>query len=364
MPKRRCGERDGVRTAKLRRRRRHLYFIFDDWSRGYSIRKVNPPPPGSGEGGAGAGDEQQRMPRAFLRFGAERGCPQYLAPAFGARIMVTHPDTSSTTIQVVDVRARAFMPGPRTNYPAHPIYIPVGGDKLFAMDIGTFELCCSPPGLDDNGAPPPPPEQGEWRWREVQKQPFKIADVSSYTVGYEERAIFVSTKIPTIAAMFTFDIGESVWKKHGEWALPFTGRGYFDRDLDAFVGISNDPENLGYLYSCHVAGAATGNSASPDWKRSKEKVFNKNPDERHVGATLVYRRRSKFCLVECVSIDDDHQHQVPGTGSRYMYRLITFTLRYDRMGDVTVKHYRVRCYKVPRGTTTEFVVQDPVAFWL
>ncbi|CAL4967539.1 unnamed protein product [Urochloa decumbens] len=365
MPKRQCrGECDGGRAAKRRRRQRQLYLVFDDWSRGYSIRKVTLPPSGSVPG-----DEQQ-LPRALLRFAAERGCPQFLTSAFGGRIVVAHPDASSTTVPVIDVRARAFMPGPRTNHPAHPIYIPVGADKLFALDIGTFELCCSPA--------PPEPDNGEWPWREVQKQPFNIADVSSNAVGYEERAIFVSTKSSRgdgTAATFTFDIVESVWKKHGEWALPFTGRGYFDRDLDAFVGLSKDPENLGYLCCCHVAaGAATGNnspSPDPDCRRSKEKVYNNHPDEheRHVSATLVYGRRSKFCLVECVSIDEDvarADHQVPaGTASRYMYRLITFTLRYDRMGDVRVKHYRVRCcYKVPRGTTTEFVIQDPVAFWL
>ncbi|CAL4885889.1 unnamed protein product [Urochloa decumbens] len=336
MPKRQCrGECDGGRAAKRRRRQRQLYLVFDDWSRGYSIRKVTLPPSGSGSG------DEQLLPRALLRFAAERGCPQFLTSAFGGRIVVAHPDASSTTVPVIDVRARAFMPGPRTNHPAHPIYIPVGADKLFAIDIGTFELCCSPA--------PPEPDNGEWPWREVQKQPFNIADVSSYAVGYEERAILVSTKSSRgdcAAATFTFDIGESTRR------------------------------TFGYLYSCHVdaGGTSTGNnSPSPaDWRRSKEKVYNNNnnPDERHVGATLVYGRRSKFCLVECVSIDEDvarADRQVPAasTGSRYMYRLITFTLRYDRMGDVRVKHYRVRCcYKVPRGTTTEFVIQDPVVFWL
>ncbi|RLN22848.1 uncharacterized protein C2845_PM07G11440 [Panicum miliaceum] len=64
-----------------------------------------------------------------------------------------------------------------------------------------------------------------------------------------------------------------------------------------------------------ASGTATAMPANPDAggkgqcparKLSKEKLLSDDPIERHVGTTLVYMGgRSKFCLMQCVSIDDD-----------------------------------------------------------
>jgi hypothetical protein len=94
---------------------------------------------------------------------------------------------------------------------------------------------------------------------------------------------------------------------------------------------------------------------NPDVKFSTVKVFSKNPAvERHLGATLMYMRHSKFCIAECVSITggveaaDDHQappqQELIGaeasSGSFNMYRvIITFTIRYDKRADLRVKNY-------------------------
>ncbi|OEL17995.1 hypothetical protein BAE44_0020987 [Dichanthelium oligosanthes] len=212
MPKRRCGERDGGRTAK--RRRRHLYLIFDDWSRGYSIRRLCRSPP-----------EQ--------------------------------PDGKCSTLER--------------------------------------------------------PADGEWPWCRIPLPPLvDRLGVTSYALHSDGRAILVSTESSgaTAATLFTSDTGAFVWKQHGEWELPFTGRGYFDRDLDAFVGISKDTESLGHLCSCDATSpddiGSSRQCPAPAWKLGKEKVFSEDPAERHGSATLVYMgRRSKFCLVECVSIEDD-----------------------------------------------------------
>ncbi|CAO2047098.1 unnamed protein product [Urochloa humidicola] len=175
---------------------------------------------------------------------------------------------------------------------------------------------------------------------------------------------------------FTFDIGDSVWKKlHGEWAMPFTGRGYFDRDLDAFVGLYKDPETFGHLCSCD-ATSTSSETGKPAWKLGEEKVFSEDPAERHASATLVYMgRRSKFCLVECVfvgSVCDDQELAeeggvpVPRRG-RYLYRVATFSLRYDEKGQLRTKRFRARYYNVPSKTSTEFLHherQGPVVFWL
>jgi hypothetical protein len=36
---------------------------------------------------------------------------------------------------------------------------------------------------------------------------------------------------------FSFDTKRCESKCHGEWGLPFEGQGYFDGELDAWVGI-------------------------------------------------------------------------------------------------------------------------------
>lgn len=97
----------------------------------------------------------------------------------------------------------------------------------------------------------------------------------------------------------------------------------------------------------------------------------------HVGATLVYiGSRSKFCLVQCVSIEndgsdlhhkdeDDSADDVRLAGRRCMYRLTTFSLRHDEHGELTTgKSREVQYYKVPKATTKLFLVEDPVAFWM
>nr|CAB3451424.1 unnamed protein product [Digitaria exilis] len=397
MPKRRRSERDGGRTAN-RRRRRHLYLIFDDWSRGYSIRKVNL------EGGGGGGE--QRLPDAFWRVEAERGMPEVFTSAFGTRIVALHgarkdkPEDNDRldAIQIVDVRTRSLVSAPASNFMHRPVcYFPVAGDRLFLLDAWTFKLCRLPQqdaphhpepdddddDADDDGSPLPCSYDGvesEWDreydrwWRHFPLPTLSVGSVTitglclmgainSYAVHSDGRTLLVSTK--------------------NKWTLPFTGRGHFDRDLDAIVALSKDPDTLGHLYSCHVTNAdtgkelcrpessegdspidETGNSSgrlcsAPAWKLSKEKVLSEDPAERHVGATLLYMgRRSKFCVVECLAVDDDggggarhHHHQAPPLPqggvvvlpcSRYVYRVVTFSLRYDEMGDLRVKRRRVR----------------------
>ncbi|CAN6274038.1 unnamed protein product [Urochloa humidicola] len=93
MPKRQLGERDGDHTAKRRRRRqRHLYHVFNDWSRGYSIRRVNLP------SGSGADEERRRVPHAFWRFVEDRRSPPYfITSVFGPNILAMHPGRPGVT---------------------------------------------------------------------------------------------------------------------------------------------------------------------------------------------------------------------------------------------------------------------------
>lgn len=359
------------RTAKDRRQ--HLYLAFDDWVSGYTIRNVRLTPgsikgaeqplsPVSGSGsGSGEGAEQP-LPGVFMRVEAPRRSAIHFASAFGTKILVLHPSASDMGIPILDVKDQSSIFGPMETYSACPVYFPVGDDRLFALNIARFKVCIWAP---ESSEP--------WVWQKLPYPPFQRYEVSSYAVQ-PDGCILISAKRDDTAATTTsiFDTKEYVWKPSGEWALPFTGRGHYDPSLEAFVGLSKyPPETLGYLYSCSMDSTGTGNRLHP--KRSKEKVYNESPAERHVSATLVHMRRGKFCLVECVSIDDvraDQELKDPGAAGglpqsrRFMYRLKIFSLRYDKNGDLKVRHCRVRCYSLPHETTTDFIHQDPAAFWL
>ncbi|CAN6295988.1 unnamed protein product [Urochloa humidicola] len=344
MPKRRRGERDaGVH------RQQHLYLLFDDWHSGFSVRKVNLPSR-SGEGV----EQSLSLPRPEMHFVVlPGGTLKYAMSAFGTKIMVLTLDMNQVA-PVVDVLERSviFSPGPSER--CCPIFFPVSDDKLFFMDVNSFEICRwsmkQPTDLSWNLLPP---------------VAFDSLYVSSYAVQPDDEAILVSTKEGATAHTYIFDVKECVWKLHGNWALPFTDCGHYDPTLEAFVGLSKDPETLGYLYSCSVTSTDASNRlcSSPTMKRSKEKVYSNNPAEKHVQATLVYTCQGKFCLVECVFIDDasaGHQEL-----RRYRYRLMTFSLRYDMEGELKLKDCRVCYYNLPHGTTMNHILRlEPMAFWL
>jgi len=372
------------RTAKDRKQ--HLYLVFDDWEYGYSIRKVSlsrrsgkraeqPLSSDSSEGSdQGSGKGAEPLP-VFMRISAPRGFPQFFTSAFGTKIMGMLPGASDDGgimgVPTVDVQDRTFIFGPGPNYPACPIYLPVGDDRLFALDIGTFEVLRKPE------------HNGQWVWQELTYPPFWSSDAYSYGVR-PDGSVLVSTKS---CATFIFDTKEYVWKVYGNWAFPFTGHGHYDPSLEGFVGLSREPGTLGYLCCCTMASTETrdtgeGLGPHPYLKWSKEKVYNKNPAERHVSATLLHMRPGKFCLVECVCIDNSITDQElmepwadtdliePGDEGgrpqcgRFMYRSKTFSLSYDMKGYLKFRHCRVRCYRLPHEARVGSIRLDPAAFWL
>ncbi|KAF7102028.1 hypothetical protein CFC21_103223 [Triticum aestivum] len=353
MPKQRHGKRLGALELEPRPRQDHLYLVFDDWSFGYTIRKVNTSnrfnPP------------VQRLPRPFFKLEAPHESPEYFASAFGTRILLMHPrdpaghNLSGSFFPMLDVRSRSLTFGPGLEFPIHPVYLAVG-NKLFIIAEASFEMLY----LD-------PQSGSEWSWELLPHPPFQIYDVCSYALyGH---SLLVSTENEAFAATFTFDTVKSSWKQLGKWVLPFEGRGHFDPLLGAFVGLSKDPDTLGQLICCYMHTSDTGHTL--ELKLSKEKLFSEDPALRHIGATLVYMEsQSKFCLVECVSIVDDSADQelkeeedLPQSGC-CLCCLTTFYLCHDMNGDPTTgRSCMVQYYEVPRATSMLFL-QDPVAFWM
>lgn len=145
------------------------------------------------------------------------------------------------------------------------------------------------------------------------------------------------------------------WSHLGDWLLPFQGRGHYDRELDAWVGMCRFKEGEGHLCCCDVPPAAAGCKTMPAWKLCKEDVLF--DDEGHSGATLVYMGHSRFCLIESLVTDPDQSLRV--------LRITSFGLKYDKDGELVIAQYRSYAsisYKTVLKNPTAYL--DPVAFWM
>ncbi|CAN6253527.1 unnamed protein product [Urochloa humidicola] len=372
MPKR-SAEKLGGRSAKLPTRQlKHLYLVLDDWELGYSIRKVDLLSDFDSVEADLDSTAEQRLPPAVFRLEAPHARSGQFA-AFGTKIMFMGTiDNPWGTVPMYDVRTRALTSAPRRDSEPNPFccaYVQVDG-KFFLLDDGIFEML----------RPPPPPLDGtllkvkfDWSWCAL-PLPSYHDDVISYAVHPDERTLvfsMVKNSHGSIKlATFSFNIESSQWMRHGAWGLPFRGRGYFDPDLDAWVGLSSDPDALGHLCACDILSADNKNEHPPLCKLSKERLFCVGPAEKHIGATLVYLGdRSRFCLVQCLSIDGRPggiwKESLPER-LRYLLRVTTFSLKYDKHGYLlTAKHRHIGSYRLPEIATVYLEhLERPVAFWM
>ncbi|CAO1941994.1 unnamed protein product [Urochloa humidicola] len=384
MPKRPADEHGGGRSAKLpTRQRKHLYLVLDDWEQGYSIRKVDlsPASNNSDEASHDISTDQRLLPPAIFRLEAPHGRSGQFT-AFGTKIMFMGMiDSPWGTVLAYDVCTRTLTSGPRRDLepsPCFSAYAQVGG-KLFALDDGGLEMLQPPPPpLDDTGLKVK--VKFDWSWRALPSPSYH--DVVSHAVHPGGRAMVFSMvkhslKKGTRLATLSFDIESSRWTRHGAWGLPFKGRGYFDGDLDAWVGLAGgDPDTLGHICACDVVPAGDGNGGDgkpPDWKLSKEKLFCVDgPAEKHIGATLVYvgdDDRAMFCLVQCLSVDNRQggiwKESMPEHRG-YLLRVTTFSLKYDKNGDLRIaRHRQIGSYRLPEIASFYCDgLERPAAFWI
>jgi hypothetical protein len=101
---------------------------------------------------------------------------------------------------------------------------------------------------------------------------------------------------------FAFDTEARQWTYIGEWLLPFSGRAYYDRELDALVGVYHYEEGPGRLCCCDVPPASRC-EAMPS-RRIGAELFFDAPSDHHVGATLVYMGDNRFYLLGCRAGED------------------------------------------------------------
>ncbi|KAF8776533.1 hypothetical protein HU200_003248 [Digitaria exilis] len=227
------------------------------------------------------------------------------------------------------------------------IFIPFG-DRLYAItEDGSFF-----------GALTANWNNFEWSWLELPKPTYQCDDiVSSYAVHPDGNSIFANSVnqqsiIPSIT--FSCDVAAvpvTRWTQHGLWHLPFTGRGYYEPELDAWVRLSGDLNSTGHICACDVVNTGTeddSNQQCLDLTLNKKKLFSRVPGEMHIGATLVYMGGGgKFCLLEAIyiKVDDqltDSEDESGGTvhERNRFFRLTTFLVRYDKNGKLTTMNSR------------------------
>uniref|UniRef100_A0A0D9WAG2 peptidyl-tRNA hydrolase n=1 Tax=Leersia perrieri TaxID=77586 RepID=A0A0D9WAG2_9ORYZ len=380
MPTRRRDDGDGHGEAYGRKKKprpspqkQHLYLVLDDWDRGYSIHKLDVDDDSdtgiihgdlATDGGGGPA----------LRLAA-RGSPYGMRffPMRGGHIAVVS-DASPTL--VYDTAAAALVTGPTlpgllsaaAGGGGIALAMP-GGEKVYALtslgDGFPFVFEAFSPDDDcrwlpwawrNEAAPPPPPFEG---------------DVTAYAVHPDGHTVFVSTSGG--GGTYTLDTrrgGE--WRRRGDWVLPFHGQGFFDVELDAWVGL----RHVDTVCVCQVpsrSGAGAGGAWPPEWDTLDDddhgvvSSSSRGRRRQHGGrrhGTLSYMGDSRFCVVESVELDEEEEEDdddVAELAPKFEIHVAVFGLKYNRRGELkTMARRAAGSFRAPK----HFSRFSPVAFWI
>ncbi|KAK3123550.1 hypothetical protein QOZ80_8AG0632610 [Eleusine coracana subsp. coracana] len=356
---------------KRSRRRKHLYLVLDDWSNGFSIHMIDADTIYSdSHDSTGINAVAGYLPEpALLRLASPIGPLPHACmffSALGTKIfafmnqrcaLVYNPETAETAI------------GPHT-----PARMPCGfgitvisGEKLYVLSYRflekehSFEVMSWAPTAPDAMQRP---SEG-WSRKTLPAPPPTFTTrqrVTSYALHPDGYTIFMTTANRDTPCRrlgtYYFNTKSSEWRWHGEWALPFLDRGYFDSELDAWVGLHED----GYICSCQVASRSAPGIRKLDWQTTREKLFYKDRDT-HMRASLTYLGRSKFCLVESVvreGVGFDTEHAL-GDHHGCVLHVTMFGLGYTHRGELqTTNQNSTRSYLVSRHHS-HF---SPLVFWI
>ncbi|CAL5030201.1 unnamed protein product [Urochloa decumbens] len=369
-------ERAAKRPVAKQTHKRQLYLVVDDWDRGYSIYRVGDDAFDSSDSGAAGRRAPRPTSLPVARFVAHHGYSLSFA-AHGSKILAMHPAASSPGIPAFDVESLAVTscpsPSGRGNWGSKPLYASTGGSgggRLWAFAYPFVEVL----------GPEPPPTEETWSWAcDTRCPPFVSTVASGYAAHPDGRTIFVSARGYKLdpglslpfrgdrSSTFAFDVETLQWSHVGDWLLPFKGRGYYDRDLDAWVGLCLDKTGAGRVCSCDVppppaAGGCASATTMPAWKLGVD-VFFDDKCKMHLGATLVYmgEEESRFCVVESRRTKDDGfppRHRVA--------EMTSFVLRYGKDGELRAvagrRAYASVSYQVPHRRFD--MTLNPVAFWM
>uniref|UniRef100_A0A0D9VGW8 DUF1618 domain-containing protein n=1 Tax=Leersia perrieri TaxID=77586 RepID=A0A0D9VGW8_9ORYZ len=363
------------RSARHEKKKKHLYLALDDWNGGYSIHKLDADAILYDDDDDAAG---RRLPEpAAVRIASPAPRDYMSFAAVGTNIVIdTNPqcrhEHASPTL-VYDTETSALTVGPHVPDGIHGLAdasMGAVGETLYALTssftldkkISLQALSWAPTSIPDRYPWEPPME---WSWKATVDKDYTIPYHGKEVVGYalhpDGRTIFVSSGVTT----HTLDTSNGVWKDLGDWALPFRGQAFFDPDLDAWVGLHRNRDNVN-ICCCPVASRSTVVTSTrpmtPRCKVLREKLTRrKEGDTKYMfirtGAdvSLTYMGGGRFALVEGILRSED----LLNDGA--VIHVTLFGLQYDHNGDLQTKVRRAtRSYAVSK--TTPFF--SHAAFWM
>ncbi|KAF8679063.1 hypothetical protein HU200_045818 [Digitaria exilis] len=375
MPKRRGHEFQGQRrggnlagkSSRPARRRKHLYLILDDWEKGFSIYKVDADSFDSDDDrDAGAAVAGHLPDPPVLRLESPANADMSFAAVGSKLFIVTDTSYGQTPALVYDVETAALAIGPAV--PAGLSTVVAAHEMLYAVSPPAFNktnsfqvMSCAPSSSHDPG-------WERWSWSSLRALPLLLnvnEIIISYAVHSDGRTIFMTTAYcdrPGLPkSTYSFNTKYCVWRWH-PWALPFRDQGYFDSELDAWVGLHKD----GYICSCELPtdiGSETPvelGTVQLDWQMVDDN-FLRRENERYSRASLTYMGRSEFCLVKSVMRKGAKTEHLSDDDNGCVLHLTMFGLRYNNKGELRITNHKSSCsYRVTRQT----YYFPPVAFWL
>ncbi|CAM0907147.1 unnamed protein product [Alopecurus aequalis] len=327
MSKRRClrEEEEGQANCHDRSGNKHksLYLVLDDWRGGYTIRKLD-------------ADSPDLLTPPVVRLVSPVRKRSMDFAALGSNIIATSNQYAATMVFDTETAALAMgIPLPDSLHNAINYF--TVGDVLFAFAYyfmsrpHSFEVLTTTK-EDGNTLCP----SSDWSWKSMSAPFTKDERIESYALHPDGHTIFMSAYISDL-------------------------RGYFDAELDAWVGLHPD----GYICSCQVPSLSSSSSSTlqqPSWKMAKEHKMWSPPHQlaKGRGPTLTYMGNSRFFLVDCVAADGVEFRDAFGDSRGCVLNMTTFRLRYDREGNLQIEDRNTTSCPVSKQLSSF----SPVAFWM
>ncbi|KAL6649453.1 hypothetical protein ACP70R_013677 [Stipagrostis hirtigluma subsp. patula] len=346
------GDRGSRRPCPRCPRQRRLCVVLDDWSKGYSIYKLDVD--GFDDDDDYFDQRAERLPDPPLfRLEIPDGDPHVaIFAAAGSGIFAVHyrGDDKGAPVLVYDAATGALAVGPATPVELRnrPELVPAGGGRVYALDRGAGRNHLKV--LAWHGG------RG-WAWDTLPDAPFDAGTATACHAAHPDgRTVFFSAHG---AGTFSFDAGTGAWAWHGEWMLPFNGQAHYDAEVDAWVGLCRGAASPGRVCSCEVVAppaaahndeeGGTAERPPPAWKLAEEKIAVARGDSTE--AELAHMGRGAFCLVECRSLRGAPEPEDELDEPCLLYATM-FRLRYDKDGALRATVRRARCYQVAKKSNT------------